>query len=140
MNQNQETARQIELTSQLLSTQIAKYTALGAQKIDSATTFALGAQLLYFGQMLTELSNFKLEPATLEGRQIISKIVELVELKTIEVPQQIGDSIIEPEHIQTIVHLRSLLFRAIPFLPISENLENLIAEINEAIKEEVSNG
>jgi hypothetical protein len=140
MNQNQETARQIELTSQLLSTQIAKYTALGAQKIDSATTFALGAQLLYFGQMLTELSNFKLEPATLEGRQIISKIVELAEMKTITANQYLVECVVEPEHIQTIVHLKSLLDRAITHLPHVENLQHLVSEIEEAIKEEVSNG
>jgi hypothetical protein len=130
---NQETARQIELNAQLISIQIAKYNALGQQKIDAATTFALGAQLLYFGQVLTELSNFKLEPATLEGRSIISKIVELAEMKTITANQYLGECVVEPEHIQTIEHLKSLLDRATLFLPDIDRLENLRKEIAEAI-------
>lgn len=45
--------------------------------------FALGAQLMYFGQKLTTESGFPLEPATIEAKVLLAKIVDLVSMPTI---------------------------------------------------------
>lgn len=68
-----------------------------ASQLRQDTIFGLGAQMLYVGQALTELSGFKLEPASMEGKLIVSKIVELKEMGTIKPIEPIwGDHMTEP--------------------------------------------
>jgi hypothetical protein len=50
---------------------------------ENSDVFSLGAQLLYYGQKLTEISDYKLEPASLETRVLLTKITQLLEMETI---------------------------------------------------------
>lgn len=52
-------------------------------QLQENSVFALGAQLMHIGQCLTELSGYKLEPATFEGKKVLSDIVRLLEMPTI---------------------------------------------------------
>lgn len=91
-----EKRRQILLTTELLNSRVKQFNLSGASKFNDGEIFALGAQLLYLGQSLTELSNFKLEPATVESREILAKIVEGLNTNTILISSKIGEHITEP--------------------------------------------
>jgi len=56
-------------------------------------SFALGAQIMYLGQRLTDLSGHTLNPVTTEGKVLLHNIVKLLEMPTIEV---IGQHVTEP--------------------------------------------
>jgi hypothetical protein len=91
------TKAEVAMLATNAATHLRNYTVNSANftLVNEQELFALGAQLLYVGQALTELSQFKLEPSSIEGKVIVSKIVELIEMKTIN-PVVIGQHITEP--------------------------------------------
>lgn len=86
---------EVKLAQNLLEQQLTKLKGIQLTGGGNDEVFAIGAQLLYIGQALTEASGFKLEPATLEGRAVVSKIVALLEMHTIN-PEVIGQFVTEP--------------------------------------------
>lgn len=86
---------EVKLAQNLLEQQLSKLKGILLTGGGKDEVFAIGAQLLYIGQALTEASGFKLEPATIEGRALVSKIVAFLEMHTIN-PEIIGQTITEP--------------------------------------------
>jgi hypothetical protein len=97
MKNDNTTKAEVAMLATVAANQLRDYKVNSANYtlVNEPELFALGAQLLYVGQALTELSNFRLEPASIEGKVIVSKIVELLEMKTIT-PIVIGEHVTEP--------------------------------------------
>lgn len=88
--------QELEMLVGLITKQLRDYNvSSNLTQLKQDSIFALGAQMLYVGQALTELSGFKLEPASQDGRLIVSKIVALLEIATIN-PEIIGQFLTEP--------------------------------------------
>ncbi len=92
--ENQKALQQfIAMASQL----VAEYKISSSlHQLQENSVFALGAQLMSIGQNLTQLSGFKLDPSTTEGKVMLHEIVRLMEMKTIQVPEIIGQHLTEP--------------------------------------------
>ena len=79
--QNQKALTQyIEMGTEILR----QYkTSSNLHQLQDSSVFALGAQLMHIGQCLTQISGYKLEPPTLEGRKTLSEIVRHLEMQTL---------------------------------------------------------
>lgn len=50
------------------------------QVVSNSDIFSLGAQLLYFGQRLTEISEYKLTPGSQEAKDILAQITHNIQI------------------------------------------------------------
>lgn len=77
-------SRYIELASEILK----EYKhASNLHQLQDSSVFALGAQLMHIGQCLTQISGYKLETPTLEGKKVLSDIVRHLEMPTISLKE-----------------------------------------------------
>ncbi len=63
---------------------------INSNDVTKEDAFSLGAQIMFIGQQITSISDFKLEPASIEGKVVLHEITKLFEMPTI------GQHITEP--------------------------------------------